>query len=285
MKLKRMIAILLAGMLAAALFSACSGTAEETGTDTDLPKTGCTCVTLGDSIAAGFGLERPADGRFSALLCEDLSQSGQKTWADRNFGMSGDDTSDLLRRLGNEGFAKGLTDADLVVVCIGANNILQVYTPFLVRYLTLGGDELVSDFQQFNADAQAGIDRYTEDMTGIVSAIRKANPDAPVVLLTVYNPYADSDASLRIGGVNWKVATLADSLVRRLNERILQCAEKNGFLVADVYAAFASQKTAPVNGTYDASNPLLFDPHPNKEGHELIAAILTELPLQAAEDD
>ena len=99
-----------------------------------------------------------------------------------------------------------------------------------------------------------------------------------MVLLTVYNPYADSDAVLRIGGVNWRVAALADSLVRRLNERIVQCAEANGFLVADVYAAFAAAGSVPVNGTYDGSNPLLFDPHPNEEGHALIAALLTDLP-------
>ena len=87
-------------------------------------------VTLGDSISAGYGLESPETERYSALLKTMLEAHDGCTWQDCNYAVSGDDSTDLIERL-NNGRAVRLPAADAIVLYIGANNLLGIYTGYL----------------------------------------------------------------------------------------------------------------------------------------------------------
>lgn len=87
-----------------------------------------TIVFFGDSITFGFGLDDPDSQSYPALVQQKIDREGLP-WHVVNAGLSGDTTSDGLRRLNwvlhNH--------ADLFVVALGANDGLRGIDPALTQ--------------------------------------------------------------------------------------------------------------------------------------------------------
>jgi acyl-CoA thioesterase-1 len=90
-----------------------------------------TILVLGDSIAAGYGLE--PEQAFPALLQEKISEEGLN-WKVVNGGLSGDTTAGGLRRL--DWLLK--QKVDLLLVELGGNDGLRGITPSETRKNLLG---------------------------------------------------------------------------------------------------------------------------------------------------
>ena len=90
-----------------------------------------TILVLGDSIAAGYGLE--PEQAFPALLQEKISEAGFN-WKVVNGGLSGDTTAGGLRRL--DWLLK--QKVDLLLVELGGNDGLRGITPSETRKNLLG---------------------------------------------------------------------------------------------------------------------------------------------------
>lgn len=254
-------------------------------------------ATLGDSISYGFGLENPDTQRYSALLKGRLEERDGISWLDYNYALSGDDSSDLLRNL-NNGRAVRLPSSDIIVMCIGANNLLGVYTDYArekageyeidpksitqddiaeirekIEAETQNEEALLSDFQN---RINQNLVRLKSDLDEIYSWIRERNPDAAFYVLNVYNPYTpetdsgiieDSEAFYQFASEN----------LNRLNTIIKDFSDAHDDLIfVDIAAAFAACDEPPVFGysSYDtgqAGEIDYYDPHPNEEGQKLIA--------------
>lgn len=261
------------------------GTEETTGTGTTAPETqdpallyyGNFC-TFGDSIAYGYGLSDPMNQRFSALLAQTFG--AKQEISEYNFGVNGDDSSDLVTLL-TESCPDDLGGADLVVLSIGANNLLGVTAPYLSQISEGKVDELlpVVSSPEFNQALLDGIARLEKDIPTIVSEIRKSAPDAEIVWMTVYNPFTGVKFETKVGEMPYvfDLGTFTESYLLSLNAKITEKAGQLGYTVADVYTAFKESTAKNVNVTVAEDGRVTdIDPHPNADGHALIAQTLFE---------
>lgn len=247
-------------------------------------------VSLGDSIARGYGLADTKTEVYSAVIADAFEQAGGSMTA-YNFGVDGQDSTELVSYITkNPAIPEAIADADYVSVSIGANNFLgdaftflNVCTDFKRNPSTeLTSEDVSEAFRKFNADVTEGVEQLREDIPQIIDAIRASNEACEILFLTCYNPYGAVNVTLDWGGampVNF--AALADSSVTQMNDVIRDLADDCGYTVAEVYTAFDGKAdrlvcAAPVESG-DTFDPNAVDPHPNKNGHAVIADVLAEI--------
>lgn len=256
-------------------------------------------AALGDSIARGYGLDDPETQAYPALLRDRMQSYSEVEYA--NYAVDGQTSAGLLELLSSGG-APMLDGADVVTVCIGANNLLgptigllseqlvelALDMPSLLRkyYEAItGGDasaleEVRSDLNrlvgalsaaleedEFQAELQAGIQDMSAHLPQIIDAIRRQAPEADIYVTTVYNPY--KGYKITLGGLQAELPldAVADNAVRALNAVITSQADALSYTVADSYTAFENSGADLVNAGANFS----VDPHPNRAGHELLA--------------
>ncbi len=270
-------------------------------------------VVLGDSIARGYGLESPEEERWSAVLCR-LLKEDFVTVNKNNFGVDGLTGQGLADQL-TDNFPTQLTDCDAVLVSIGGNNVLS-FLGEITSELMQDGEYPVKLFEDFFRYAYApdgedvsayayavtemnelvdrvnGIfqsesfiqkvstagEKLNREIPEIVSLIREKNPDARIVFQTVYNPYQGMSLQFRYLEHAVELSDHGAMAVSALNRAIKQCADEQGYEIADVYGAFEQRIETLTNAGIDLQKKSLdLDPHPNKKGHEIIALIYYEL--------
>lgn len=247
-------------------------------------------VSLGDSIARGYGLSDVRNEVYSAVLADSFEESGMEM-VPHNFGVDGQDSTQLAAYIvNNPAIPEALADAGYVSISIGANNFLGEAFDFLnVCYdfqknpsTRLTSDDVTSAYQQFNRDVADGVDRLRDDIPQIIEGIRASNEDCDILFLTCYNPYGAVDVTLDWDGVMpVNFAALAATSVTQMNDVIRDLADDYGYTVADVYTAFEGKWDRLVNAApVEAGGSLnmnAVDPHPNKNGHIVIADVLFEI--------
>ena len=122
--------------------------------------------------------------------------------------------------------------------------------------------------EEFRNELQAGIRKMDEQLPAILAAVRRQAPDADIYVTTIYNPY--KGYAITLGGLHADLPldAVADNAVRSLNAVITSKADELGYTVVDSYTAFENSDADLVN----AGTNFSVDPHPNRAGHELLAA-------------
>ena len=266
-------------------------------------------VTLGDSIAFGYGMEDPDKQRYSAIISQALTERDGISWHDYNYALSGDDSSDLLRRL-QKGRAVHLPSADKIIVNIGSNNLLGVYSDYVMEQVDLDDidietlseeqitemqkdiEEAMSDEATVRAELEKRIDenlvQLESDLEDIYTCIRERNPEADLYVLNIYNPYRGVTETI-MPGSDENFGEYAQRQIDRANAILSAFEEKHADLIpVDVAAAFAACDPVPIAGETAAELPVevesdspfadmeYIDPHPNEAGQKLIADTVLE---------
>lgn len=220
-------------------------------------------TVLGDSISTGYGLE---DSQLS--YCEYLQEYFDADLD--NFAKDGRQTSELLEQIENDDDVRSsLENADLICVTIGGNDVLQIFLDAMSEVKTRGNNtsgeqfELSQEFVQSfimkfasaigPAAAQAG-----ENITEIREQIRELNPDAPVIMQTVYNPFETDNEKLN--SIMKPLKTFTALYLGVINNAVKQQPE----VIADIHEKFDEN-------SWLYTNIKKFDIHPNYVGHMLIA--------------
>jgi len=202
-------------------------------------------VVLGDSIAAGSGA-----GDQSRAYAWIIAR--EKGYDLSNFGAGGDISADLLRKVtSDEMIRQGVREADIIAVSIGGNDMLHAEDglPALVLRGLLGDYSLLEPIHK----------AFYENFAGIIDEIRALNPDAMLIVQTLYNsafplPSLRAAYAAGVGGIN-------DGIYAYL------AANKGAFIVADVYSAFEQR-----------SGVVYIDmTHPSPAGHRLIANVIIDV--------
>lgn len=265
-------------------------------------------VALGDSITRGYGLGNPEKERFTALVAEQLEKIYNHVEV-TNYAVDGMTSSGLLDLL-ESGGAEKLKEADIVMLCIGANNVLQYAADLFLHDNTdiqklleaygsfLLGDRSNTDAPQavkayfekvtayasspeFTIKLEDGLAKLREDIPVIISFIRKENPSAKIYFANVYSPYKGMNITLPYVETILPLGDLSDQNVEKINKIIDDLKDAGGYTVVDVYTRFKNSREKIINAGLDLSTMNInFDPHPNKRGHALIAdeyiSVLTE---------
>ena len=245
--------------------------------------------TFGDSIAYGYGLIRRRD-RFSDVFCNLTNMKNI------NRAVSGEETGDLIELM------KDLTDlniADMFSICIGSNNLLHPtmsvfssYATTLLQLLSSGDKEKLMELfveinekfnsQSFDENIAKAVAGYERDIYCIIDLLYNTNPDAEIYMQNIYNPFMGFTYS-EDGKVILGLEAKADEIIGSMNvilERIVKEKHAEGVKIylVDVFNAFKNTDVDPVNANFSfKANEFKYDPHPTKEGQEVIAKTYYEV--------
>lgn len=199
-------------------------------------------VAIGDSLTQGVGDETESGGYVGIL--NHTFEDNDLNISIENFGKRGNRTDQLLKRLDKKEIRSSIEKADIVLVTIGANDIMQVAKNNLTD---LNMDPFVQEEQG-----------YSQRLTEIFNEIKELNPETQIYLIGFYNPFEKYFAQIEELGIiasNWNEAgkTVTDEF------------ENVHFIpVADLFT--------------DSESNLLADDffHPNTSGYKLIAKRVLE---------
>jgi uncharacterized repeat protein (TIGR02543 family) len=165
-------------------------------------------VSLGDSIAAGHAIDfnwqyeygegsqfgengnrqtRIVSGCYTDLIHQDLvAEYGAVST--KSFARSGDQVSHLIEKLDQQVVRGAIANADLVTVCIGANDVLTPALNQIPDYLTTGSLGTLEIQVQTNVNKLAN-DSDTASYRALFNKLYNINPNAQYVFTTIYSPY------------------------------------------------------------------------------------------------
>ncbi|MBR6761819.1 MAG: hypothetical protein IKM30_07290 [Oscillospiraceae bacterium] len=231
-------------------------------------------LILGDSISAGYGLSEGEYGYYDYLgECMDLTVT--------NMAVSGAQTSHLLELIDESATQDAIKDADLIAISIGANDLLTPFRAFLDAKLKEGEDyidlfyrleaegTLVAQMAQLTGYLSDFIEAAKVNLSEIETQIRALNPDAPLVMQTIYNPaefYTTEYNGVDYAETYGMLSRYLKNMLSRVNGHM---AELETVTVADVMAAYEGTGWLYVRIREK-------DVHPTVLGHALIAAVIMD---------
>ncbi len=229
--MKKLIAVILSAVIAFSCFGFMAF-AEEEAVD---------YVVLGDSIAFGAGMINTVGAAYGKIVAD------TNGYTYTNHSIPGITSGVLLGLLKTNGIAESVKNAEIISISIGGNNYLTN------NIVGLAIDCLIKrDMKNFDKIA----DVYYSELCEIMDVINELNPDAVVLLQTLYNPQ---------DGAAGKVYGLGGD---KLNEMIRKYdAEHPGeIVIVEVGAALNNDK-----GNF-ADDKL----HPSAQGNEVIAQTILD---------
>lgn len=177
-------------------------------------------VSLGDSIAAGHNIDdgwsatygegsqygKNGNQRttivpncYTDLIKKELeSVYGANNVSVSSFARSGDTVADLMSKLSHEAVITAIQNADLVSICIGANDVLEPAMSHLDQYINYGDlsqlEGIVSaNMKKLSGELESGIENgvtvYYTSYKDLFDRLSELNPNAKYVFTTIYNPY------------------------------------------------------------------------------------------------
>lgn len=194
-------------------------------------------VAIGDSLTQGVG-DNSEQGGYVGILDKHLNADKQVVTFE-NYGKRGNRSDQLLKRLNDPEIAESITTADIVIITIGANDIMQV---------------LKENFTNITYEAfseERG--NYEQRLQQIFKKLNELNPEASVYLVGFYNPFEQYFHYIKE----------LDMIVDDWNNTSKQIAEENGATFIPTKDLFMS--TEEVNLFADDHF------HPNSYGYQLMA--------------
>jgi lysophospholipase L1-like esterase len=130
-------------------------------------------VAIGDSLTQGVG-DSTGQGGYVGILDTYINRD-RKIATFENLGKRGNRTDQLLVRLDEPGISSSIQDADMILITIGANDIMKVLKENFM-------DITYKDFSDERV-------YYESRLREILSKINKQNPNASIYLIGFYNPF------------------------------------------------------------------------------------------------
>ena len=193
-------------------------------------------LVMGDSIGYGSGLKNSREACYGKIVAD------TEGYDYANDAIPGHTTQNLLNRLKEESVKNHVKQADIISISIGGNNFLLGNIAKVVFDVIVMGDK---------SSAEKIIDGFYTDFCEIIKTIRSLNPDAVILMQTLYNPQTGY------------IGEAYQSCIDMLNDAIRRYADENKgeIEIVDVASALT-----------DSENDFAQDRiHPSVEGNEKIA--------------
>lgn len=203
-----------------------------------------TVLSAGDSLTQGIGDSTKQGGYLPYLDTLLEKEKGVQEVDFYNYGVKGNRTTQLLKRLQSPEMKSVLQKSDVVVLTIGGNDIMKVVRDNLANL----------QLSVFTKEKEL----YRRHLTQILEAIAGENPDASIVLVGLYNPFSKWFPDIEE----------MDTIVSDWNEAGRR-----------VIANYPNAYFVPIEDVFlDTKENLLYTDnfHPNDKGYELIAERLSE---------
>lgn len=243
-------------------------------------------LAFGDSIAAGFGIENESE-TYPAIIAQKYGLSLQ------NLAANGARSDDMLTVIAN---TPAIKEASLITISIGGNDLIENNNFFLayavreklcvmglseenaeklIKGLKISGvfDGSVINFETVEADMESVFSSLHDNLRAAITLMRASNPDAAVIIQTLYNPYLGNPEYNIFG---FDVGMLIDEYIQKINAVYFAVQnEANGnILIADV----ASGMNGKSEYFYTS-----WDFHPTAAGHAYMAEVIGGVYSKAAQ--
>lgn len=203
-----------------------------------------TVLSSGDSLTQGVGDSSNKGGYLPYLETMLEKEKGIKEVDFYNYGVKGNRTTQLLKRLKTPEMKEAVQKADLVILTIGGNDIMKVMKDNIENL----------QLSTFTTEKES----YQTHLTQIIEEIVQVNPHSSIVLVGLYNPFS-----------KWF------SEIKELDEIVADWNKAGQAVIANYPNAYF----VPIEDMFlNANENLLYTDnfHPNDKGYELIAHRLNQ---------
>lgn len=136
-------------------------------------------VALGDSLTQGVG-DQDNNGGYVGIVKKSIQKKYNTKVTTSNYGVAGDRSDQILKRLNNETKVQNnLKNADVIVMTVGGNDLMQA----------LEKNAFVSSQSKFSNKMSSAETTYDSKLKELLTTVRKYNHDSPIFLFSVYNPF------------------------------------------------------------------------------------------------
>lgn len=143
-------------------------------------------TAIGDSLAKGTG-DDTGNG-FARRTVDLLQKQGATSKLVNNLGINGLTTKELLPMLDERGVQYALSQAGVILLSIGANDLFDDGQQLELR------TELPTE-----ADLDQAVRSASENLAQIADKLHHINPEAKLVYVSLYNPFSDMKELKEIG--------------------------------------------------------------------------------------
>ena len=134
---------------------------------------------LGDSLTHGVG-DTSNRGGYVYLVKQKLEHQNQVKVTSHNYGKTGDRSDQIQARLEkSKQMQAELKQADVITLTVGGNDMMKVLQD---NFLLLANNKLAGAMPKAKED-------YRLKLTSLFKTIRHYNEDAPIFLISIYNPF------------------------------------------------------------------------------------------------
>ena len=135
-------------------------------------------VAVGDSLTYGQG-DEDHNGGYVGLIKERLQNKFHNQVTTVNYGVSGDRSDQILRRINNQKqIRQDLKNADVIVMTVGGNDLMQ----------SLQKDLMTNSEKNIRHDINTAGQTYQTKLKSLFGTIRQQNHHAPIFVMSIYNP-------------------------------------------------------------------------------------------------
>ncbi|MBR3134276.1 MAG: hypothetical protein IKG56_02305 [Clostridia bacterium] len=263
-------------------------------------------LAIGDSIAYGYGLE-DTESRYAQIVKNELNIENTNY---KNLSISGITCKKYYSIIQKSVYTNEIKNADLITISIGSNELLQVAAGGLsnVTGIDSNDTDFFSEIQeaftkasiskrydmakkmynyfessQYKEQIDISIGVYEEYWDKLVNYIKKINPNASIIVTEFYNPYY----GIKIG--DYELGNVANDSIMKMNEILwARSYNEKEYKIAKIFDGFNSENPRLTNANANTSFvnfEINMDPHPNAEGHKLIAERIIEIINQNINND
>lgn len=224
-------------------------------------------IALGDSLSAGVGATDPTATAFVPLVHESLGPGYELL----NLGHSGDTSQKLLDHGHLEQAVNEITrrhsdsdpnnDVKLVTLEIGGNDLLALNISLVVSG-TCPDLQAALQKRECREPLSQAVQRFEPNLSTILARLREADPQVPIVLMTLYNP-----ASGRLSILSQLAELVLEGqsntpFPEGINDIIRTEGQEEGVILVDLYPLFEGKASELIS--QDSI-------HPNDEGYRVMA--------------
>ncbi|MFC3039906.1 SGNH/GDSL hydrolase family protein [Virgibacillus xinjiangensis] len=130
-------------------------------------------TAVGDSLTQGVGASQE-EGGYVGILDRAVNNRIPLVAFD-NYGKRGNRSDQLLKRLEKPEITKSIAKSDIVLITIGANDIMKVAKENFTNL----------QMETFNQELRS----YEHRLEDIIETVKETNPDSEIFLIGFYNPF------------------------------------------------------------------------------------------------